>query len=359
MKADMPDSSSIMSNGYLSVIKLKPAEVEKLSGLIHDKLGKCGGFKAHDSLDEAKAVLSPDKKKVLAKQFAMDYTIDQQDDIHPLIEQVSESNIAGTIIKLTSFQTRFYRSKHGVASSLYIKDMWSELSKHRSDVVVEAIYHPGVPQPSIIMTVEGSENPEEIVILGGHADSITMEHGNEDKRSPGADDNASGIASVTEVIRLMMENNLKPKKTVQFMAYAAEEIGLVGSDHIAKSYKKEKKNVVGVMQLDMTLFKGTVDKDIVLIADETNKLQNSFVSKLIDEYVKVPWGYSMCGYGCSDHASWTDAGYASSFPFEANFDDYNQHIHTKDDTLESVGGNAHHSVKFSKLALAFVLEMAN
>lgn len=70
---------------------------------------------------------------------------------------------------------------------------------------------------------------------------ITMERGNEDKRSPGADDNASGIASVTEVIRLIMENNLRPKKTVQFMAYAAEEIGLIGSDDIARKYKKAKK----------------------------------------------------------------------------------------------------------------------
>lgn len=109
----------------------------------------------------------------------------------------------------------------------------------------------------------------------------------------------------------------------------------------------------------MTLFKGTLDRDIVLIADETNRIQNSFVFKIIDEYVKVPWGYSQCGYGCSDHASWTDAGYSSSFPFEANFDESNHHIHTIHDTLESAGGNANNSVKFSKLAAAFVLEMAN
>lgn len=285
--------------------------------------------------------------------------MNQQSTVNQAIEQVSELEIAKTILKLSDFRTRFYLSQHGVQSSLFIRDMWSDLTKHRSDVKLEVITHKRYPQPSIVLTIMGSELPEEIIVLGGHADSISFDRGEGDKRSPGADDNASGIASITEVIRMLMVNNIQPKRTIQFMAYAAEEVGLLGSDEIAKRYKMDSKNVIGVMQLDMTLFKGTSDKDIVLIADETNRKQNEFVSKLIDEYVKVPWGYSNCGYGCSDHASWSDAGFASSFPFEAEMGDINQHIHTVDDTLESAGGNALHSVKFTKLATAFLIEMAN
>jgi leucyl aminopeptidase len=156
-----------------------------------------------------------------------------------------------------------------------------------------------------------------------------------------------------------MLNNFKPKKTVQFMAYAAEEVGLLGSREIALSYRKAQKKVIGVMQLDMTLFKGTPDKDILLISDYTSKAQNAFLGKLIDEYVKVPWGFSKCGYGCSDHASWSSMGYAASFPFETTMDDHNSHIHTKDDTLDSVGGTAEHAVGFTKLGAAFVVEMSN
>jgi leucyl aminopeptidase len=204
------------------------------------------------------------------------------------------------------------------------------------------------------MTIVGSEKPEEIIILGGHADSISDEH-----MAPGADDNASGIASITEVIRILMSNDFKPKRTIKFMGYAAEEVGLFGSQDLARSYSKAQAKVLGVMQLDMTLFKGTADKDIVLISDYTNKNQNLFLGKLIDEYVKVPWGYSLCGYGCSDHASWSAYGYPASFPFESSFDESSPLIHTASDTLENYQNDAGHAVKFSQLATAFVVEMSN
>src|SRR5690606_31673746 len=157
-------------------------------------------------------------------------------------------------------------------------------------------------------------------IVGGHADSIAGMFGG-GGRSPGADDNASGIATITEVIRILMNNNFKPKRTIQFMGYAAEEVGLLGSKEIATNYKRELKKVVGVMQLDMTLHKGTIDKDIVMMADFTNQAQNEFLGRLIDEYVKVSWGYSRCGYGCSDHASWTANGFPASMPFESTMED--------------------------------------
>ena len=70
-------------------------------------------------------------------------------------------------------------------------------------------------------------------------------------------------------------------------------------------------------------------------------------------------GTYTCGYGCSDHASWTSAGYPVGddvrggrrrpvhFPY----------IHTTSDTLANMGESAQHSVKFAKLALAFLAEM--
>jgi leucyl aminopeptidase len=155
-----------------------------------------------------------------------------------------------------------------------------------------------------------------------------------------------------------MNNNYKPKRTVQFMGYAAEEVGLLGSKDIAAKYKANNKKVVGVMQLDMTLFKGTADKDIVMMADFTNAAQNEFLGKLIDEYVKVSWGYSRCGYGCSDHASWTANGYPASMPFESTMEDINHKIHTANDTLQNSGGDAKHAAKFAKLATAFIVELA-
>jgi leucyl aminopeptidase len=342
-----------------SVIKLEEGQVEKLSALIHDELHRCGGFIAHDSFEDARTSLTSQGEMYFAKSaiFA-DYEITQQSLVRPMVTQVSDKNILATIVKLSEFNTRYYKTDTGVKSSEFIRDTWAALAKNRNDVKVELVAHRAWPQASIVMTIPGTDKADEIVILGGHADSISGWFGG-NSRAPGSDDNASGISTITEVIRILMENNIKPRRTIQFMGYAAEEVGLLGSKDIAASYKAAGKKVVGVMQFDMTLRKGTADKDIVMMSDFTNAAQNEFIGKIIDEYVKVPWGYSKCGYGCSDHASWTNNGYPASIPFESTMEDINHNIHTERDTIENAGGDAKHAAKFAKLAVSWIVELAN
>lgn len=352
LESQMPDMELISSDKNATVLKVEQNQIEAVTNLIHTKLNRCGGFMAHESLLEAQK--SAKKNPIAPIDPTIEYVINQQEVVAPLVDSIKEANIRSMILKLTSFGTRHYSTKEGIAASSFILEYWKRLSRNRSDVTLELIKHKYIRQPSVVMTILGSEKPDEIIILGGHLDSISSTY-----EAPGADDNASGIASITEVIRSLMDSDYKPKRTLKFMGYAAEEVGLFGSQDIARSFWKKKMNVKGVMQLDMTLYKGTESQDIVLINDYTNKAQNLFLGRLIDEYVKVPWGWSTCGYGCSDHASWTANGYPASFPFESRFEDSSPHIHTPADTLEEHGGNADHAVKFSKLAAAFVVEMSN
>jgi bacterial leucyl aminopeptidase len=348
------------ANGVV-LLQLTEKEIESLSHDIHHDLKRCGGYVAHESEAEALEALAPRGDT----QFAMkgifnDYAVNQQRLVEPMVAEVSAANIEATISALASFHNRFYKADTGVQSSTSIRDMWASLSKRRSDIKVELFNHAGWPQPSVIVTIEGSTYPDEIIVLGGHADSISGGmFGSARSHAPGADDNASGIATLTETLRVAVKNGFKPARTVQFMAYAAEEVGLLGSKEIANLYKREGKKVVGKLQLDMTLRKGTPNLDIVMMSDFTNQAQNEFLGKLIDEYVKVAWGYSRCGYGCSDHASWTNAGFPASIPFESTMGDINRAIHTPRDTLENAGGNANHAAKFAKLAIAYMVELAN
>jgi bacterial leucyl aminopeptidase len=355
IQQNLPQNAIILDQKHdTTMIKVEDRDVLKISGTIHHQLKRCGGFSAHANAVEAKSALNGFAFWNRQKNLEFDsYEVSQQDLLDPMIDGVSEERIRQTILSLSKYKNRDHKSQSGIQSSLSIKDQWENLVKNRSDISLEVYEHKNFPQPSIILTVQGSSAADEIVILGAHADSISN-----GRTAPGADDNASGVAAVTEVIRQIVTHDLRPARTVKFIAYAAEEVGLLGSQEIAKSFKAQRKNVVGVLQLDMTLFKGTMDKDIHLISDYTNRKQNEFLGKLIDEYVKVPWGYSECGYGCSDHASWTAQGYPASFPFEAAFDDHNPHIHTEGDTLENAGGTAEHAVSFAKLALAFVTELS-
>lgn len=342
----------------ISIVKVNEDDIAGLSHMMHDKFNRCAGFVAHDSLAEAQAVLSNSSVRKFAKSMPfVNYSIDQQETVEALVSQTSEFNIRSVIEKMSSFHNRFYKADTGVESQAWLKSKWEELSKGRSDVKVEYFNHSKWPQPSLVMTIEGTKKAEEIVVIGGHADSIAGWFGQSRNEAPGADDNASGIATITETIRLAMESGYKPSRTIKFMGYAAEEVGLLGSKEIANSFKRAGKKVVGVLQLDMTNHKGTEDLDIVFMNDFTNSAQNEFMGKLIDTYVKVPWGYSKCGYGCSDHASWHNAGYPASMPFESTMGDINGKIHTKHDTLANSGHNADHAEKFAKLAVAFMVEM--
>jgi bacterial leucyl aminopeptidase len=347
----------------VSLVQLTENEISKLSSAIHDELHRCGGFMAHESEEEALLSLSPAGDRSFAmKAMFSDYTITNQQLVNPLVAQVQANLMEETIEKLSSFHNRFHKAGTGLDSQAFVLEMWKDLTKSRSDITVEYFRHSVSPQPSVIMTIEGSDYPNEIIVLGGHADSIVSSFlgtPNANGRAPGADDNASGIATITETVRILVANNYKPKRTIQVMAYAAEEVGLLGSKDIANTYKAERKNVIGKIQFDMTLRKGTADKDIVLMSDFTNANQNAFIGRLIDEYVKVPWGYSRCGYGCSDHASWTNAGFPASIPFESEMRDSNKAIHTARDTMQTAGGDASHAAKFAKLAVAYVVELSN
>ncbi|MBD66149.1 MAG: peptidase M28 [Halobacteriovoraceae bacterium] len=357
----MKSLSTIKMNSDISVLKVNEKEIPYLSKHMHDKFNRCGGFIVHESKEEALRVLADHQTRKSAKSTNFfNYTITKGETVRNMVSQVSEFGIRDMILKLSQFHNRYYKAQTGVDSQAFVKATWEKIMASRTDAKVEYFKHSAWPQPSVIATLEGTDHPEEVIVIGGHADSIAGFFGRSRARAPGADDNASGISTITEIMRVLADANYKPKRTIQFMAYAAEEVGLLGSKEIANKYKSEGKNVVGVVQLDMTNHKGSKNLDIVFMTDFTNQAQTKFMGSLIDTYVDgVSWGYSKCGYGCSDHASWHNAGYPASMPFESTMQDINGHIHTKNDTIDVAGsgGTADHAEKFARLGIAFAVEM--
>lgn len=375
---------SVMSKGRnVSLIEIDQAALHAVGEVNHVKFKRCAGYFFHKNLQDAEAHLR--RHEIMERQVALpviqntgrtqrtwnnggnggpnppnvgplkvDYTINQQTLVKSMLNQVEEIRIRSYINKLSSFKNRYYTSPTGVQAAQWIADEAKNLVSRRNDVTVELFKHPDWSQPSVIVTIQGTS--KETIIIGGHLDSINSWGGGANGVAPGADDNASGISTWLEVLRVLVDNNYKPQKTIQFMGYAAEEVGLRGSNEIAKKYKASKIPVIGVVQLDMTNFKGA-EKSIYLMTDYTNNNQNTFVGKLIDEYVKVPWGFDKCGYGCSDHASWHNQGFSASMPFEATMRGMNNNIHTTNDKIDISGGNAHHAVNFAKLALSFAIEL--
>ena len=345
------------------VVRVDEDLLPQLSDAVHTSLRHCGGYMVHASLGAARRAVEEERSHALRARgqaaLAAKYPIDNQATVTPLLAQVQDSNILSTIQTLSDYQNRYYTTTHGVAASNGIKTLWEGLAAGRTDVSVSQFTHPSWPQKSVILTIQGTATPNQILVLGGHMDSILSGGTNETSRAPGADDDASGIASLTEALRVMLASGYKPRRTIQFMAYAAEEVGLRGSAAIAADYVAKGKKVKGVMQLDMTNYKGSA-QDIFIYTDYTNAKQNDFLARLVSTYMPtLKVGYSACGYGCSDHASWTARGYVASFPFESSFNAHDPYIHTINDTLANTGNQAAHAAKFARLALAYAVELGS
>lgn len=325
-------------------------DLAKLSSIMHEQFHRCGGFFTHTS---EKAALESLKTRTKS-QLKVSYEIDNPDSVSALISQLSLTRMENVVEAFGSYYSRYYTSNTGVEASQWLRGQWAEISEARPDITVEYYDHDGWPQPSVMATITGSTLPEEYVIVGGHLDSINRIQPSTNV-APGMDDNASGIAVITALLEMIVDSDFYPSRSVVIIGYAAEEIGLLGSGEIANNFSQSNLNVVGAAQFDMTGYLGTPTEDIVFISDFTNAEQNNFMAALIDEYhPDTTYGFDLCGYACSDHASWHREGFRASFPFEARFNDSNPRIHTTTDTFYDLT----HMSKFARLAATYVAELA-
>lgn len=343
------------ASGEVRIATVDDEGADTMSALMHENFDRCGGFMVHDTLEEAEAA----RRESLAPAVrpAVDYALTRGEVVRGLLPGVSAARVLETITALSSMKNRYYLSDEGANASLWLKDRWEGLAREagRADVKVE-LFDQGYPQKSVIMTIPGTTRADEVVVIGGHLDSIAL--GGRSADAPGADDDASGTATVTEIARVLLESGYRPERTIQFMAYAAEEVGLRGSQAIARDYKARGVNVVGVLQLDMTNYRGSDDADVWIIEDFTSAAQNEFLRALLRTYLPdVTFAADKCGYACSDHASWHRIGVPASMPFEARSKQMNRSIHTRNDTLERSDNNTSHAVKFARLGVAYAVEM--
>jgi aminopeptidase YwaD len=85
-----------------------------------------------------------------------------------------------------------------------------------------------VKSQNVVGELKGSERPEEIVLIGGHYDTVL--------EVPGAEDNAGGTAIVMELARAFKEKGTK--RTMRFIAWGCEELGLLGSRDYATKLRE-------------------------------------------------------------------------------------------------------------------------
>jgi hypothetical protein len=112
-------------------------------------------------------------------------------------------------------------------------------------VTLESYSLDGEPSSNIIAERRGTTRPDEIVVIGGHYDSVLG--------SPGANDNASGTAAVLALADLLKDH--QPARTLRFVLFANEEPPLfwteqMGSLVYARACRAKNENIVAMLSIE-------------------------------------------------------------------------------------------------------------
>ncbi len=171
----------------------------------------------------------------------------------------------------------------------------------------------------------------QIMVIGAHYDHVGI--GAFGSRTParkgeihnGADDNASGTGGMLELVEAFTK--APPKRSILFLAFSGEEMGLIGSREWVKKPTVPLERVVAMMNLDMI----GRSRDRYVFVGGLNTAET-----WLDRFREVAKPFEMDlelnggGRGPSDHASFYDAGIPALFFFTAEHGEY----HTPDDDTE-------------------------
>jgi hypothetical protein len=118
----------------------------------------------------------------------------------------------------------------------------------QANIMVDARYEPKKHSMNVVGLLEGDSLSKEYLVLGAHLDHVGAQAG--EVIFPGANDNASGVASLMEVAEAMAMQDEKPARSVLFVAFSAEEQGLNGARYFVDHMPVDKDDVVAMMNFD-------------------------------------------------------------------------------------------------------------
>jgi len=212
-----------------------------------------------------------------AQALAQPPTTQLNPAVRRIVDEVSEERVGAIMKKLESFGTRYVASEqanpaHGIGGAQgWIAGEFRSYSP-RLEVSLQKFSVPKGPRApkdldlvNVVAVLPGTIDKERFVIVSGHYDSIAARRApnqtvrtddagpasaaDTDPLAPGVSDDASGTAATMELARVMSQYQFD--KSIIFVTFAAEEIGLNGSQAFAAKAKEDRMQIEGVLNNDI------------------------------------------------------------------------------------------------------------
>jgi Zn-dependent M28 family amino/carboxypeptidase len=209
------------------------------------------------------------------------------------------------------------------------------VAHHPTDVEVALslrIREESAAVPNVIAWLEGSDPAlkDEYMVIGAHLDHLGERGGNV---YYGADDNGSGSTAILSIARAMSLNAQRPKRSVLFIWFAAEEMGLVGSRHYTDAPTLPLDKMICMLNIDMVgrneekegETAAENEQTLHLIGSKQGQTELHDIIMAANRHVNFTFEYDEEGvFGRSDQASFYNKGVAVAFLFGGFHPDYHQ-----------------------------------
>ena len=274
-------------------------------------------------------------KKAQLPRLTRDFpTLTAEDPrIREMMEQVNMDSLEATVQYLQDYGNRMWNSDNAFAASDWVA---SKMQAYGLEVEQQPFYAStwtgsGQAAPNVIGIQRGTLYPNTYVVCGSHFDSFSYEAMSGSGTCPGADDNATGVASVLESARIMTQYDFE--YSIIYCAFGCEEMGLYGSEAYASRCQQEGMDIIGYFNNDMN---GYLWGDVIHI----DCIYPESVAPIGDYYMNVaniyfpemPVQHVDLTYGDSDHTSFNNHGYMGIYPFE-DVEHESPYIHTPNDLI--------------------------
>lgn len=201
-------------------------------------------------------------------------------EIKKMLSEVKSENMEATVRKLVSFGTRHTLSDtksntRGIgAAQRWVKSEFDKYALASSGRLTSVIDYFTVKADgrriaadsqlgNVMATLKGTDPTDDrVMVISGHLDSRASDVMDAKSDAPGANDDASGVAAMMELARIMSQREFP--FTLIFVAVVGEEQGLYGAKHLADKAKNEKWNLIAMFNNDMignSLSSGTMLRD--------------------------------------------------------------------------------------------------
>lgn len=279
--------------------------------------------------------------------------------IREMMNQVSMDSLEATVQHLQDYQNRMWNSQNAFDASDWIAGRMAALGLEVEQQPFYASTWTGSGQaaPNVIGIQRGTLYPDIYVVCGSHFDSFSYEAMYGGGTCPGADDNATGVASVLESARIMTQYEFE--YSIVYCAYGCEEMGLYGSEAYASRCQQEGMEILGYFNNDMN---GYLYGDVIHI----DCIYPNSVAPIGDYYMNVgsvyfpelPIRHVNFSEGDSDHTSFNNHGYMGIYPFE-DYQHYSPNIHTPNDLIGPSVTSFEMSQQYCRMNIGCLSEIAN